>query len=300
MRLFSVVCLCLLASGARAQDGSVLRIESEPAGARVVLDDIALVGQPTPLEVPVLAGVHRVRVLLDGYAPYEETVTVNAGVRVVVVARLQQPSGRLAFDSLPPGATVTVGGQPYRAGTRLPVGSAEVTVSIPGQRTLTATVPVSAERETAVRYGGRQFRAGRAMTALVAPGLVQLRDGRRGVGTAYAATIVGGLAAAGVLTFRAAQAVGDTAAAQARYDAATSEPDAVAAREDLTRLVNTVRTSRQARGGTFVALGVVYAASVVDAFVRHVGAPVLVSRLREFSSVRLHVRGGEAGLALRF
>lgn len=289
-----------MAAAPRAQDGGVLRIESEPAGARVVLNDISLVGQPTPLEVPVAAGVHRVRVLLDGYAPFEATVTVEAAGRVTVVAQLQQPSGRIAFDGLPAGATVTVGGQPYRAGTRVPVGDIEVAVTLPGAQTLTATVPVSAERETAVQYGGRQFRAGRALTAFAAPGLVQLRDGRRRMGTAYAVAVVGGLAAAGVLTFRAAQAVGDTAAAQARYDAATSEPDAVAAREDLTRLIGTVRSSRQARGGALVAVGVVYAVSVVDAFVRHVGAPVLVSRLREFSSVRLNVTGGGAGLALRF
>jgi hypothetical protein len=90
-----VVVLASLApvDGARLKAGAFgsLVVESDPAGAAVYVDG-HLAGE-TPLTVPAIAaGVHRVRVVRLGYLENSRLVTVKAGARATLRARLTNPA----------------------------------------------------------------------------------------------------------------------------------------------------------------------------------------------------------------
>ena len=88
-----------------------LSVTSEPAGARVLIDDV-FVGY-TPLRYGTTSGNHIVNVELDGYDGYEATITVTGGETRDVQASLsaRQRLGQVAFESNPGGAQVYVDGQ---------------------------------------------------------------------------------------------------------------------------------------------------------------------------------------------
>lgn len=72
-------------------EAPVLVISSDPQGALVYVDD-EVVGT-TPLERPVLAGNHRVRVSLDGYVAEEREMSFVAGVREQAAFPLRRTPG---------------------------------------------------------------------------------------------------------------------------------------------------------------------------------------------------------------
>jgi len=89
-----------------------LRIETDPSGAKVLVDGAD--AGATPVELGSLGpGMHLVRVTLDGYAPAELSVelvdgTSPAPLRFV----LQSVTARLRVRSEPVGATLRVDGRP--------------------------------------------------------------------------------------------------------------------------------------------------------------------------------------------
>jgi TonB family protein len=136
----------------------VIRVESEPAGGRVSLDDEAK-GE-APLEIADVGfGSHEVRVELPGYVDQVRQVTLDAGrPREDVAVTLSRPApaaraparGTADFSSTPPGATVTVGGRrlgttPLR-GVALDPGRHRVEMSLDGHEPWSGTVDVEAGR----------------------------------------------------------------------------------------------------------------------------------------------------------
>ena len=97
-----------------------LEVTSEPPGASVSIDDgddgddgdEAIARAPLRTWLP--AGVHRLRVVLEGYVVLEDRVTLTAGEDARYVARLvdRRAKGRLVFVDVPEDATVTVGDAP--------------------------------------------------------------------------------------------------------------------------------------------------------------------------------------------
>lgn len=289
----------MFALTAQAQTAGTLRVQSTPSGAGVVVDGVVQRRVTTPADVAVPAGRHLVRVGLGGYTAFEDSVTVRAGETTVVVAGLVQQSGQLALD-LPPGATATVNGEPYVAPLAVPGGLADVVVAAPGQPLMRRLVPVGPTLETTVAYDPRRFRIARAGLAVFGPGIVQITDGRPARGAFYTAAVLGGAVTATVMTLRASTADADDRAARVRYEQATSEPEAVAAREDIERQVGIVRSSRQVRGGALVVAGLVYAVSLVDSFARHVSSPALTVAQRPVSPLSFNVTGQGAAISLHF
>ncbi len=88
-----------------------MSVTSEPAGARVFVDD-TFVGY-TPLRYGTTSGNHVVNVELDGYDGYEATIAVTGGQTRDVQASLsqQQRLGQAGFESNPNSAQVYVDGQ---------------------------------------------------------------------------------------------------------------------------------------------------------------------------------------------
>jgi hypothetical protein len=79
--------------------------------AEVFVDDDAL--GTTPIELKrIVSGAHSVRVVKEGYKPYETKVNVQDGREAVVAAVLRPHFGILMVTSQPGGANVAIDGKP--------------------------------------------------------------------------------------------------------------------------------------------------------------------------------------------
>ena len=68
-----------------------IRVTSTPTGARIFLDH-SDTGRVTPYTIPnVSTGFHNIRLTLDGYADWEESVSVDAGDTASITATLEPP-----------------------------------------------------------------------------------------------------------------------------------------------------------------------------------------------------------------
>jgi eukaryotic-like serine/threonine-protein kinase len=110
---------------------ATFRVETEPAGARVWLDEKE-VGL-APVSLPVSGGRHKVRVAIDGYAPAELTMQIVPGTAPPPLRFVLEPiTMRLTIAAKPAGATVTVDGRlfgeaPIDAAS-LPIGMHEIRI----------------------------------------------------------------------------------------------------------------------------------------------------------------------------
>ncbi len=87
-----------------------LDITSEPAGAAVYIDNAPR--GATPCEVEATADAQaRVELKLEGYAPFSETLTLQAGGHYPIKARLAALPADLEVSSTPAGARVFVDGE---------------------------------------------------------------------------------------------------------------------------------------------------------------------------------------------
>ncbi len=145
---------------------ATLVIDSDPPGARVMVDDKPLPGRTlTSVEVEPGAS-HRVAVELDGYEVWLDDVAANPGERIRVVASMVAQHASLRVVTRPPGALVTLDGEaigttPLNRGDLRPGAGRTLVVSkadfkpISIQVDLTAATPVEIERklESAIVYG---------------------------------------------------------------------------------------------------------------------------------------------------
>jgi formylglycine-generating enzyme required for sulfatase activity len=126
-------------------------VTSEPAGAELRID-----GEPrgpTPVQVELMAGSHRVEIAHPGYQPWVSDVQVQANTPLELgPVRLGLPDGRLAVTSTPSGAAVSVGGA-YRGRTPLEF---EVRPDLPLVVTVLRDGYAPARREVQVAPGARE------------------------------------------------------------------------------------------------------------------------------------------------
>jgi len=87
-----------------------LSINSTPQGATVYLNDKNM--GVTPIVINNLdAGDYDLKLTMDGYAPYEEQITVNKGEEVDKNITLKKASTVLSIDSKPTGAEIFINGK---------------------------------------------------------------------------------------------------------------------------------------------------------------------------------------------
>lgn len=117
MRRLGALLLLVVPAALFAADapGRPLFVDSEPMGARIVVDG-TMVPETTPALLRGLApGVHRVQVALEGYLTADQTVDVGADGVAQVAVTLTPDSVVLAFPADPtvttPRGPVTTGGQ---------------------------------------------------------------------------------------------------------------------------------------------------------------------------------------------
>jgi TonB family protein len=139
-------------TAAPAANAGSLRVESEPAGARVLVNGQAR-GR-SPLELAELAfGSYEVRVEQAGYEAERRSVELSAAspaaeLQVTLKRRAVAAAGAADFVSTPAGATVSVDGKaagttPLR-GFKLPPGRRRVEIALDGHETWSSTLDVVA------------------------------------------------------------------------------------------------------------------------------------------------------------
>jgi tetratricopeptide (TPR) repeat protein len=94
---------------ARRRLVGVLWLDLAPQGARVLVDGDKVDGL-SPDGIGLLAGRHEIRIEMDGYDPYAESVTAAGGVDLRRSVRLRPNRRTLEFVTVPAGVTVRIDG----------------------------------------------------------------------------------------------------------------------------------------------------------------------------------------------
>ena len=121
-------------------DSGAFDIESEPSGAEVYLDGICRGKTPFKMDL-VQKGEVKVELKLEGYRPFERTLTVRPGATEKFDVKLQGEPATIVVSCAAPGAVVEVDGKRVGNG-----GSATVENLIPGEHTVTVRAPGYAEK----------------------------------------------------------------------------------------------------------------------------------------------------------
>ena len=108
---------------------AVLKVTSSVSGSTVFIDGDRKGTSPLTLE-GLTPGRHRIKVMKDGYEPYEERVYLRQGKSLTVKAILERPSGTIEVTGNPRGAKVYLDG--YYTGV-MPVDPIQVQ---PGSHTI--------------------------------------------------------------------------------------------------------------------------------------------------------------------
>lgn len=134
-----------------------VRVESEPVGAEIFVDD-SLQGSlgATPRRFAVEAGPHRVFVRLARHHPFEASIVARVGQESVVDASLRPLQGRLSVTSVPDvaievlreGEPVVEGRTPYQAS--LPAGDYTLVARAEGYASTERRVEVRTDELTPV------------------------------------------------------------------------------------------------------------------------------------------------------
>ena len=92
----------------------ILKLQVEPPGARVLIDDVPV--DPELLaDLALLAGRHELRVEEKGYDPHAEMITTRVGTELRINIRLRPNRRAVEFITVPAGTTVLLNGE--RIGT---------------------------------------------------------------------------------------------------------------------------------------------------------------------------------------
>ncbi|MCK5504940.1 MAG: PEGA domain-containing protein, partial [Thermodesulfovibrionia bacterium] len=100
-----------------------LYIKSEPSGASLFLNDENAGHTPRSLEM-LEAGKYKVRIVREGYFPWEDEAIVAGGSLIRLNAKMKTIYGSITFDSTPQDAEVYINGN-YQGQTPLEVGKLE-------------------------------------------------------------------------------------------------------------------------------------------------------------------------------
>ena len=130
---------------------SVVSVTSEPSGAEALVG-----GRPlgaTPVKLELMGGNHRLELRRTGYKTWVSDILVKANEPLSIgPVRLGIPDGRLAVQSAPAGANVTIGGV-YRGRTPLEV---DVRPDVTQAVAISREGYESATREVSVASGARR------------------------------------------------------------------------------------------------------------------------------------------------
>ncbi|HEU4401570.1 MAG TPA: PEGA domain-containing protein, partial [Candidatus Polarisedimenticolia bacterium] len=95
----------------RARIAGILTLQIDPPKARVTIDGAA-VDLPSAGGLALLAGSHPLRIEMDGFDPFVETLAISAGTEIKRVVHLKANRRALQFITVPAGVSITLDGAP--------------------------------------------------------------------------------------------------------------------------------------------------------------------------------------------
>jgi hypothetical protein len=135
----------------KPSEGS-LEIVSEPPGAKIFIDGNEI-GE-SPFLAAIRPGQYAIRVLMEGYLPFEEKVDVQGKERKKISAVLSKPVGELIVRTQPPGAAISIDGRPAGItpyeGRGLPPGTYKIRIEKEGYGTWEGVLAVIPGRKVDV------------------------------------------------------------------------------------------------------------------------------------------------------
>ena len=126
-----------------------LMVESEPAKARIYLDGNKVGTTPDTIRY-IVPGMHEIKVRMDGYEVWRESVEIEADMENAITALLRAKSGAVSIESEPVNATVYLDGK--EAGNtpvtlRSTRGMHDVEVRMEGYEIWCESVEIQADKE---------------------------------------------------------------------------------------------------------------------------------------------------------
>ena len=254
--------------GVSAPSPAVVNITSEPAGARVVIDNMT--AGETPLIQFELEPMqrHEITISMEGYTRVDTPVYVDAGQQLRLNIPLEQIKDWLSFQG-DAGARITLDGDvlgklPLNP-MLVPVGGHEVTATKPEYFPYKIEVQVRENSEALVQFNLSPKPRGPALLlSAVIPGSGQLYHGYFGKGAAFLA----GAAAAGALVFTQ-QAVfveqrDEYDVRLEEYQQATTSEEIAAAREEVNSAFDAMKDAERSRNIFAGILGGVWIINLVE------------------------------------
>jgi hypothetical protein len=272
------------AEGALSRQGGdslgCIEIASEPAGASVFLGEIRFGVTPLFLRHAPSDSL-QVTVVKQFYEPWKSTLRLAISDTVRINARLRKLETALSILVEDSSAVISIDGRTVGSGSvhDVQVQPGDHRISIADSvslRSVSTSVTLGEGEKVTYRGGLGRRSVWRLAGSLVLPGYAPVADGAyiKGVG------ILALSAAAVVYSLGAVQAYEDRLAqynqAVARYGAALTEQDAIAARTIMVQKHDDLDRGYRARTVSYLFLGGVYALNVIDTIMNH----MLVDELR--------------------
>jgi hypothetical protein len=247
---------------------AMVNITSEPAGARVVIDNMT--AGETPLAQFELEPLqrHEITILMEGYTRVDTPLYAEAGKQLRLNIRLEQIKDWLAFDG-DAGARILLDGNVMGRlpldRMLVPVGGHQVVVSKPEYFSYRTEVEVRENSEAVVRFQlNPKPRTPALVLSAVFPGGGQLYQGYRGKGLAFVATAV----VAGYMAF---SQQGNFVENRDEYDArmeeyqqATTSEEIEARRAEVTTAFDAMKDAERSRNVFGGILGLVWVVNLVE------------------------------------
>lgn len=249
----------------------VTSIASNPEGASVFVDSV-FVGR-TPLDsllIPV--GYHHFSLRMPGYRERNVSFFLEPGFNQTMSTQLVPDYGFISVKVSPPDTRVSVdGGYPVTddwGPTGIPLGWHTMVASHPGyQDTKVMRFYVTPGCYEKFKAGLNSFSPDAALYSAVIPGLGQILDGSYLKGSVEMAAMSGALYFLfDSMTHRVSRQ-SDFIRADAAYESASTESQAVIARANLTIAATNLTSARNAVTAGFIAAGAVYVLTLADALI---------------------------------
>jgi hypothetical protein len=254
--------------GVPAPSPAMVNITSEPAGARVVIDNMTAGETPlTQFELEPMQR-HEITILMEGYARVDTPVYADAGQQLRLTIPLEQIKDWLAFDG-DAGARIALDGNVLGLlpldRMLVPVGGHQVVVTKPEYFSYRTEVEVRENSEAVVRFqlNPKPRRPALVLSAVI-PGGGQLYQGYRGKGLAFlaGAVVAGTMAFAQQANFSENRDEYD--ARLEEYDQATTSEDIAAAREEVNAAFDAMKDAERSRNIFGGILGGVWIINLVE------------------------------------
>lgn len=250
---------------------SVASITSVPEGASVFIDS-AFVGRTPLYKLSIPVGWHHVSLQMPEYRERNASFFVEPGFSQNMSTHLIPRFGFISVAVSPPDSRVSIdGGYPHTgriSDREISVGWHSMTVSHAG-------FPTAGPRHFYVGPGySEKFNAGlnyfspkAALYSAVVPGLGQFLDGSRVKGSIEFAAMTGALSFMFNSLDHRATRNSDFILADAAYENASTESQAIMARADLEVAASNLTRARDLADAGIIAAGAVYVLTIADALI---------------------------------